>query len=584
MMKKLRGQTRRLGHTLLFLLILLSAAGAAWWGGVSLLGARGLTLFVLAVAAIGGIAFSLLLWQRAKALAEALEARHRAEERLTVLAHAVEQAQDAVVITGREGLIEYVNSSFTAITGYGAEEAVGRTPGQLLKSGLQDKAFYALLWEAILSGETWTGRLTNRKKSGELYTVDESISAIRDAQGAITHFVAIQRDVTERRLLEAQLQQAQKMDAVGQVAGSVAHDFNNLLTPILGFAELLMNRLVDERSSRMAREIQRAARQASRLAQQLLTLGHRRIGEPQVLDLHQFLREREALLRRTLGDLIDLTIIRHPVPAPVLIDPAEFETAIFHLVINARDAMSRGGRLTITLESGDLTADQRAARPAAKPGPYVCLTVNDTGQGIAPNILPRIFEPFFTTKESGQRAGLGLAIMDGIIRRTGGFVEVASEIGCGTAFRLYLPQVTAQPRLLKEPACSPANHRGTETVLVVDDEPGVRALAGHVLKELGYHVIEAGDGETAIQLVEQQPGRIHVLLLNVTLPNASGIEVAERIRQKRPAIKVVFVSGRPVQASDIGATTEAGVTFLEKPFTPDGLARHVREVLEIRKA
>ena len=493
MAEKLRKQIRRYRHRLLLLLALLLVTGATCWGleaagettldeaYASFRSTWALTLVMLGVTAIGGIAFSLLLWQRATALAEALKARHRAEERLTVLAHAVEQTQDAVLITDRQGLIEHVNAAFTAITGYGAEDAIGRTPGQLLKSGLQDKAFYAMLWETILSGETWTGRLTNRKKSGELYTVDESISAIRDAHGAITHFVAIQRDVTERRLLEAQLQQAQKMDAIGQVAGSVAHDFNNLLTPILGFAELLAKRLADERSARMAQEIQRAARQASRLAQQLLTLGRRGIGEPQVLDLHQFLREREALLRQTLGNLIDLTIVRLPIPAPVLVNPAEFETAIFHLAINARDAMPHGGSLTVTLEPGDLTPRQKTARPAAEPGPYVCQTVPDNGQGIAPNILPKIFEPFFTTKESGQRTGLGLAVVDGIIRRTGGFVEVASEVGCGTTFRLYLPQATAQPRRTKEPVGSPTDHRGTETVLVVDDEPGVRALAGHVL-------------------------------------------------------------------------------------------------------
>ncbi len=542
---------------------------------------RGLFGAVIVVTVLLGLVTSGLLVYRARLLAASLEKERQARDQAAKLARAIEQTEDAVILTDRAGVIEYVNTAFTKITGYKPEEAIGKTPGQLLKSGEQDQAFYQMIWEEVLSGETWHGALTNRKKSGEFYVADESISAIRDDTGAITHFVGVQRDVTERRWLEVQLKQAQKLEAIGKLAGGIAHDFNNLLTPILGHAELLLARLpATALEARNIGEIARAGKRAAALTRQLLTVGRRQIGEPQVVDLNRMLDELGSLLRRTLGEPIDLAIVPGDALGKIKADPAQLESMILNLAINARDAMPDGGRLTLETRNVDLDADGVMFHHGASPGPYVRLAVSDTGKGIPLDIRSRIFEPFFTTKEVLKGSGLGLAMVDEIVKQAEGFVEVESEVGKGTVFHVYFPRAGGEAAPACEAPPSVINLRGQETVLFVEDEELVREVAAPALRDLGYAVLEAPDGEVAIRLADAYPDAIHVLLTDVILPGMNGRQLADTLMRRRPSVKVLFVSGYTATVIRSYDVSTAGLAFLPKPYTPNALARRVRELLD----
>jgi PAS domain S-box-containing protein len=542
---------------------------------------QGLFAAVIVSTVLLGLVTSGLLARRARALAASLEKEREAKEQAAELARAVEQTEDAVLLTDRQGVIEYVNPAFTTITGYAPEEAKGRTPGELLKSGRQDRAFYQMVWETILTGETYRGTLTNRKRSGELYVTDETISAIRNAAGGITHFVAVQRDITERRRLEAQLQQSQKLEAIGQLAGGIAHDFNNLLTPILGHAELLLRKLSSsERLVRNVGEIQRAGRRAASLTRQLLTFSRRQMVEPQILDLNRVLAEVASLLRRTIGEGIELSVIPGEPLGTVKADPSHIETVILNLAINARDAMPDGGRLTLETQNVDLDAAYVASHMGATPGPYLRLAVSDSGQGIPPDILARIFEPFFTTKNDQKGTGLGLTMVDQVVKQAGGFVEVYSEVGRGTTFKVYLPRADRETAPSTDTASNVMSLRGVETILFVEDEEQVRDVATPALQDLGYTVLEAADGEAALRIADGQAGTIHLLLTDVVLPKMNGSQLAQALLKRRPGIKVLFVSGYTASVIKSLDVNVEGLAFLPKPYTPNSLAQRVRRLLD----
>ncbi len=387
-------------------------------------------------------------------------------------------------------------------------------------------------------------------------------------------------DITERKQLEEQLRQSQKMEAVGKLAGGVAHDFNNLLTIITGYSQLLLDRVGHESPLRgNLMEIKRAGDRASSLTQQLLAFSRRQVLKPKVLDLNAVVTGLEGMLQRLVGEDIHLVTALDPELGPVKTDPGQIEQVIMNLVVNARDAMPQGGRLTIETANVEMKTADRHGEGLKGPARYAMLAVNDTGCGMDAQTQARIFEPFFTTKEVGKGTGLGLSTVYGIVEQSGGHIDVASELGRGTAFKIYLPRVDDAVAGTEGGTVSASLPCGTETVLVVEDEPGVRALARDTLRMRGYSVLEARHGIEALVIGSQYPGTIHLLMADVVMPQMNGREVAERLLRVRPEVKVLYVSGYTEDAIVHHGVLAPGTNFLQKPFTPDVLADKVREVL-----
>ncbi|MFI5214077.1 MAG: PAS domain S-box protein, partial [Gemmatimonadales bacterium] len=509
------------------------------------------------------------------------EARRKADAELAFLGAAMRQVAEIAVITDRDGTIEYVNPTFERVTGFTRGEAIGQTP-RLLRSGVHDADVYRKIWETLLAGDVYTGMLVNAKKSGEHYTAEVVITPLRDERGVITHFVELQRDVTVERELQEQLRQAQKMEEVGRLAGGIAHDFNNLLTAILSYVDFVLFALgADHPAREDAEQVRGAALKAAGLTRQLLAFSRRQVLQPRLLDLNGVVAEMERLLRRLIGEHIVLKTRLAPGLGAVRADPSQIEQVIVNLAVNARDAMPQGGVLSI--ETG--LADEREVRshsskmPVA-PGPYVVLRIADTGTGMDAETRRRLFEPFFTTKERGQGTGLGLATIYGIIKQSGGYIWVESEPGAGTTFTVHLPQAGA-------PAAAPAaasilkeSLRGTETVLLVEDDRAVRDLGRRSLVDQGYHVLEAGNGAEAVKLANAYDGPIHLLLTDVVMPEMGGRALAEALGATRPDMALLFVSGYNEDAVIQHGVQESGLPFLQKPFTPSALLGMVREVLD----
>ena len=358
--------------------------------------------------------------------------RQKSEDTLRKLWRAVEQSADLVIITDRTGTIEYVNPAFETLTGYSRQEVMGRTP-RILKSGQQTSELYKELWETILSGNVFRDIMVNRKKNGDVFVVEKSITPLRDNEGKITHFISNDQDITNQRRLETQLQQAQKMDAIGRLAGGVAHDFNNLLMVISSYAELMLDSLTPQHPLRRnVDEIQKASRRAADLTRQLLAFGRKQMQSLQLLDLNVIIEEVAKMLPRLIGEDIELAFVPGEKLGRVKADPVQVEQVIMNLAANARDAMPKGGTLVIETASVLLLDPYVQAHSIVPPGEYVLLTVTDSGQGIAPEHLSHIFELFYTTKEEGKGTGLGLATVYGIVKQNGGFVWVYSEPGLGT--------------------------------------------------------------------------------------------------------------------------------------------------------
>ena len=392
--------------------------------------------------------------------------------------------------------------------------------------------------------------------------------------------VGISQDVTERHTLEAQYHQAQKMEAIGRLAGGVAHDFNNLLTIILGYCELLLADLDshDPRQPDMA-EIQKAGTRAAVLTRQLLAFSRKEIIEPTRLDLNVVVVDMRAMLGRLIREDVKVTLVLRPELAPVTADRGQVEQIIMNLAVNAQDAMPKGG--TLTLETANIELDEHYAKAnlGVKPGQYVVLTVTDTGTGITPQVQARLFEPFFTTKEVGKGTGLGLATVRGIVTRSGGSVNVYSEVGKGTSFKVYFPRTDAAERVAETPSPVPRPHTGAETVLMVEDADGLREPTRRLLQRQGYTVLVAQNADEAFQLFEQNPS-IDVVLTDVVMPGASGPELISRLVERRPGLKVIYMSGYTDEAIVQHGVLKPGIAFLHKPFTSETLGRKIREVLD----
>jgi signal transduction histidine kinase/CheY-like chemotaxis protein len=428
-------------------------------------------------------------------------------------------------------------------------------------------------------GETLSAEVRFRHADGS-WRIMEGFAVNRLNDPSVNGIILNARDITERRRLEEQLRQAQKMEAVGQLAGGIAHDFNNLLTAILGYANLLIDEIAKEDPLRQdLEEIRSAGERAASLTRQLLAFSRRQMLQPQAVDLNGLIHQLERLLRRLISEDVELVTALTPDIPAIKVDPASIEQVLVNLVVNARDAMSHGGRVTIETSLTELEGGYGTTHPPVAPGRYVMLSVSDTGQGMDEATQGRIFEPFFTTKEQGKGSGLGLATVYGIVQQSGGSIAVDSKPGSGTSFRVYLPTTEATAPVRAALARGDDAKKGWETVLLVEDEDAVRALAREVLRRNGYIVLEARHGLDALRVAERHPDVIHLLVTDVVMPHLNGRELADRLAEVRPAMKVLFMSGYTDHAAMHRHLTP-GAAFLQKPFTPATFARKVRSMLD----
>ncbi|GAB4442301.1 MAG: hypothetical protein Fur0044_38720 [Anaerolineae bacterium] len=527
--------------------------------------------------------------KRALHEAENWRERQRAEEELRKLSKAVAQSANMIVITDIQGRIEYANPRFTETTGYTLDEAMGQTT-QILKSGHPPPEVYQQLWKTITAGKEWRGEFYNKKKNGELYWESASISPIKNADGVITHFLAVKEDITERKRaeetrakLEDQLRHAQKMESIGRLAGGVAHDFNNMLTVIQGYCALMQDQIpAGDPLLADLNQIRRASERASTLTRQLLAFSRQQVLAPTVLDLNELVANLQKMLGRLIGEDITLSTVLQPGLWSIIADPGQMEQVIMNLVVNARDAMPTGGQIILETDNVYVDASYAQTHLEVPIGPCVLLVITDTGHGMDKPTLARIFEPFFTTKEQGKGTGLGLATVYGIVKQSGGHITVYSEPGQGTTFKIYLPATESPATPLTPPPTQPSTRTGTETILLVEDDEMVRHLVQRELQAEGYTVIEANAGDKALALVKQHEGEIDLLLTDVVMPQMSGRELAQQLKEFYPQLKVLFISGYTSDSVVRRGLLTAEIEFLPKPFSLGKLASKIREVLERR--
>jgi two-component system cell cycle sensor histidine kinase/response regulator CckA len=554
------------------------APGAAGWAGGD--ASWRLTDLLLPAVVLAAGAITVLAARRWRSRLDALrrevgeqkrieEALQRSEERFRRFSEAAFEG----ILIHEGGLILDANQALGRMFGYRVEEMIGRSAFDFLTAESR-----ALAESRINAEHEHPYELTGVHKSGSTFPI-EVCGKTMLWEGKHLRVVAV-RDISERKRLEEQLREAQKMEAVGRLAGGVAHDFNNLLTVIAGNAQWLAESLTEQDPRRAAvAEILEASHRAAALARRLLAFGRRQIIQPQVINLNDLVREMQVLLRRVIGEQIELSISLSPDLGNVKADPGQIEQVILNLVVNARDAMPEGGRLA--LSTANVECEQEGVGPEAETcrGRSVLLAVEDTGCGMDEATRQRIFEPYFTTKPLGRGAGLGLATVHGIVRQHGGVIRVESAPGQGTAFRVYLPRVD-------EPVFQPREGRaaglpgGLETILLVEDEAGVRRLVRRSLEQLGYRVLEAGEPLAGLALCERTAGPIDLLVTDVIMPQMSGRQLAQQVRARRPAVKVLYLSGYDDEKIARAGVLEPGLHFLAKPFTLEALARKVREALE----
>jgi PAS domain S-box-containing protein len=513
-------------------------------------------------------------------LADANVATRQSEDRFRLLVNGVKDY--AICMLDPSGNVASWNAGAERIKGYTAEEIIGKNLSVFYEpADAKDGRPQANLTVAAETGRAEDeGRRV--RKDGSTFWANVVLSPIHDSAGVLLGFAMIARDLTERRHLEEQLQQSQKLEAIGSLAGGVAHDFNNLLSIILSYSEMLAADLKEGDPMRDdLGEIRGAGLRAVALTRQLLAFSRRQVLQPKIVDLAEIIGGMEKMLRRLIGEDVELIVSGASGLGKIIVDPGQVEQIIMNLAVNARDAMPTGGKLTI--ETAEVVLDQRYAseQVGAKPGPHIMLAVSDTGIGMDRATQARIFEPFFTTKDKGKGTGLGLSTVFGIVRQSGGTIWVYSEPGEGTTFKIYFP-IADRAVAFASASSLPAERRtlrGSETILLVEDEERVRILARTILRKHGYNVLEAQSGGDAFLLCEQHTATIHLLLTDVVMPRMSGRQLAERLLMVRPGMKVVYMSGYTDDAVMHHGILDSTIAFLQKPITPEALARKVRETL-----
>jgi PAS domain S-box-containing protein len=490
----------------------------------------------------------------------------------------VEGTSDALWLKDLEGRYLMINSTGARWLGKSAADIVGRKDDEIVPPEMA-RRIVARDQSIIASGQPETFEVNSPVRS---YLTTQDLH--RDADGKVVGIIGIAHDITQLKRMEEQFRQAQKMEAVGRLAGGVAHDFNNLLTAINGYAELVLESLeADEGTRQFVTEIRKAGERAVTLTRHLLAFSRQQAVSAEIVDVGALLADLEKLLRRLIGEDVELALARDTPLGLVRIDQSQFEQAIINLAINARDAMPNGGRLLIEARNVELDLGYGASHGGVQPGPYVLVAVTDSGEGMDDATKGRLFEPFFTTKAIGKGTGLGLAMVYGFLKQSGGHVQVYSERGRGTTFKLYLPQAPGDP-LPAEVALGTASVAGgTETVLLVEDESTVRALAKHVLESHGYAVLDATDGEHALEVVAGHRGVIELLVTDLVMPRLGGRQLAQALMRERPGLRVLFMSGYTDEAVLRNGHLPSGEAFLHKPFSPTTLARRVRALLDERR-
>jgi PAS domain S-box-containing protein len=515
-------------------------------------------------------------------ISEDITARKECEADQARLAAIVECSDDAIVGKTLAGIVVNWNPGAERLYGYSAEEMIGRPISVLFAADHYQE--YLQVMEKVTKGERLSAYNTvRRRKDGTAINVSVDICPIEVRDGEIVGASKIAHDITRIKQLEEQFRQAQKMEAVGRLAGGVAHDFNNLLTVISCCSEILLRDVPPGNRTRgLLTEIKKAGERAATLTRQLLAFSRKQVLEPKVLDLNAVVANCDKMLKRLVGEDVDLVAVLDPALGRVKTDLGQIEQVLMNLVVNARDAMPQGGKLTIETANTVLDQTYCCSHADVKPGRYIMLAVSDTGCGMDEQTKARIFEPFFTTKDLGKGTGLGLAMVYGFIKQSGGHIYAYSEPGLGTTFKTYLPEVEAAPLSSELPPDTEKMPHGDETILLAEDDSTVRALTRRVLETCGYTVLEAAHGGEAIRLAEKHAGPVHLLVSDVVMPEMGGRRLAERIVALKPGIKVLCFSGYTADAVVRHGVLESEVAFLQKPFTPSMLARKVREVLDRR--
>lgn len=504
--------------------------------------------------------------------------RTSAERRL--LAAAIEQTSECVVITDAAARILYVNPAFENVTGYARAEAVGRTPA-LLKSGRHERSFYEELWATLARGETWRGRMFNRRKNGDIYEEESSIAPVRGEAGAVTHYIAVKRDVSKERALEAQFRHSQKMEAVGRLAGGIAHDFNNILTAIIGSAQLLGPAVApaSQAAEDVATIIESSLRAAA-LTRQMLAFSRRQAVENTTFDLNAAVGGIQRMLRRTLGEDVSLDVALQESPIWIRADAGQIDQVLLNLAVNARDAMPRGGTLAVSVSAAELTSARVSIHDSAPPGVYALVRCADTGEGMSVDVRSHLFEPFFTTKEKGKGTGLGLSTVYGIVKQCGGHVFVDSAPERGAVFELLFP-LAAPPAARADggaPGAAPA--ACSETILLVEDEETVLRMLQRTLKSQGYTVLPGRSAAEALEILAAHRGRVDLLLTDVVLAGMSGPDLARVVAAEHPGTKILYMSGYPEDRLADGEEASSALNFLQKPFQLSDLVVRVRRALD----
>ena len=518
--------------------------------------------------------------ERWNAEAEALRLRHRNELLLNC-------AGEGICGLDREGSVTFINPKGAGLLGYAVEELI-ETPfhAKCHHSHPDGRPFPSdeCPIEAVMAAQRgYTGEAVFWRKDGKSVPVECVSTPVFDEGGTVEGIVVVFQDISDRRRLEETVQQSQKLEAIGRLAGGVAHDFNNILGVITGYGELMGRQLDDGHPARPRLEqMLKAAERAAALTRQLLAFSRKQVTQPRILDLNVVTSDLEKMLRRVIGEDVELEVRPGKGLGAVKADPTQVEQVVMNLVVNARDAMPKGGMLTLELANVEFDRAYAAEHPPAEAGRFVMLAVSDTGVGMDAEIQKRIFDPFFTTKPLGEGTGLGLATVYGIVKQSGGHIWVYSELGRGTTFKVYLPRVD-EPVEAAATAPALAAPRGNETVLVVEDTESLREMVREVLEERGYTLLQAADGEQALSLALRHQGPIHLLLTDVVMPKMGGPDLAARLKSLRPEMQTLFMSGYTDGALSRQGILGGSTTLLEKPFTTEGLARAVRAALDAPK-